>query len=535
MDYIEDIGMIKDKILKICAIVLAAVIISGAVAIADLSPLPLEVDAGAVDIAYNMSASYRSGKYYANLQSLNLSGDEARDVLAIAMSQVGYHEGDSEAELDGLGRAGTRDFVEYNVLSGKYDNGQGNGISYGYYWCASFVNWCLRMAGVDNAVSGGEISCERWYGDANEMGIFRSKGGYIPSSGDIIFFRDSGSSRDSTHVGLVRYSDGKSVYTVEGNTSNGSGYSSNGEYVALKQYSLSSSYIVGYAAPRYNASSTAKRVDHSGKFLSLGDYISTEDIKIYSDTALATESGSAISVYTVFEVNEINDGYLKVNANGAEGYIGADTPKAQLTTSENIYTVNYVSEDGALMYMPQYRRADEQKYIYTNAPTRENSGFVGWRMQQSTEAMFAPGDKLPNSSTDMTFVAIFDSNYYIVSFKNQDGTLIDQVYGYYGTEFRFPEAPKVPEGYVFAGWSADSTGVITGNASYTVAFISEDELADAGAGAETESENGGKGESASLDYDTAELISTVAAGAIMLAIPIALIPILFVNKKKKRK
>lgn len=534
MHYIEDIGMIKDKIVKICAVALAAVIISGAAALADLSPLPLEVDAGAVDVAYSMSASYRSGKYYANLQGLDLSGDEARDVLAIAMSQVGYHEGDSDIELDGLGRTGTRDFVEYNVLSGKYDNGQGNGVSYGYYWCASFVNWCLRMAGVDETASGGEISCERWYSDANQMGIFRSKGGYVPVAGDIIFFRDSGSSRDSTHVGLVRYSDGKNVYTVEGNTSDGSGYSSNGEYVALKQYSLSSSYIAGYASPGYNASGTAKRVDHSGKFLSLGDYISSEDIKIYNDATLTAESGSSIPVYTVFEVNEINDGYLKVNVNGADGYIAADSQKVQLTTSENIYTVNYVSEDGALMFMPQYRRADEQKYIYTNAPTRENSGFVGWRMQQSPDTIFAPGDKLPNSSADMTFVAVFDPNYYIVSFKNQDGTLIDQVYGYYGTEFNFPEAPEAPEGYVFAGWSADSTGIITGNASYTVAFISEDELADVGADGETESETKGAGGAASLDYDTAELISTVAAGAVMLVIPIALIPVLFVKKKKRK-
>ena len=534
MHYLEDIGMIKDKIFKVCTLALAAVTISGAVFFADLSPISLEVDAGAVDVAYDMSASYRSGKYYANLQGLDLSGDEARDVLAIAMSQVGYHEGDSKDELDGLGNAGTRDFVEYNVLSGKYDNGQGNGVSYGYYWCASFVNWCLRMAGVDKMASGSEISCERWYGDANQMGIFRSKGGYVPSPGDIIFFRDNGSSRDSTHVGLVRYSDGKNVYTVEGNTSNGSGYSSNGEYVALKQYSLSSSYIVGYATPKYNAGENARRVDYSGNFLSLGDYISTAEVKIYSDTALATESGNVIPVYTVFEVREVADGYLKVNANGVEGYIGVDSPKAQLTTSENIYTVNYVSESGALMYMPQYRRADEQKYIYTNAPTRDNGGFVGWKMQESPGTMFVPGDKLPNSSADMTFVAVFDTNYYIVSFKNQDGTLIDQVYGYYGTEFSFPPAPDAPEGYVFAGWSADSTGVITGNASYTVAFISEDELADAGAGGETESETEGADESASLDYETAELISTIAAGAIMLAIPVALIPILFVKKKKRK-
>ena len=528
MHYIEDIGMIKEKILKVCALLLATVMICGAMLYADTSPV--EIETGAIDVGYSMTASYKSGKYYANLMSLDLSGDEARDVLAIAMSQIGYHEGDSEGELDGLGSTGTKDFVEYNVLYGKLDNNQGNGVSYGYYWCASFVNWCLRLAGVDTSASGRDVSCQRWYTDSKKMGIFKSKGGYIPSSGDIIFFRDNGSSSDSTHVGLVRYSDGRYVYTVEGNTSNGSEYSSRGEYVALKKYELSSGYIVGYATPKYNTSQTERKIDYSGSFLSLGDYISAEEIKVYSDSALSADSGNTIAVHSVFDAKEISDGYIKVALNGIEGYIKADSELTQLTTTENIYTVNYVSENGTIIYMPQYRHADEQKYIYSNAPAREKSGFVGWRMQ-GDDTMFAPGDKLPNSSEDMTFVAVFDTNYYVVSFKNEDGTLIDQVHGYYGTKFTYPEAPDTPEGYVFTGWSAEANGTITGNASYTVAFITEEEFAEAGAKPETETEKAG----VELDEDVAELISTVAAGAVMLVIPIALIPILLVKKKKKKK
>lgn len=513
--------MIKGNFIKICTLLLAVVLISGLLYAKGGSALPVALDVGAQEnVDYNMTSSYKSGRYYDNFKKLDLSGDQARDVLAIAMSQVGYHEGNADGEFSGLSSAGTRDFVEYNVLYGRLDNNQGNGVSYGYYWCASFVNWCLRMAGVDESASGSEVSCQRWYADCRQRGIFQSKSGYIPSPSDIIFFKDKGSSADSTHIGLVRYSDGQYVYTIEGNTSNGSDYSSNGEYVALKKYPISSSYIVGYATPKYNENKTAHRVDYSGGFLSLGQYISENEIKVFSDNGLKTDSGKKIPVYTVFSVTEIADAWLKVSLDGQEGYINADAGATQLTTSENIYTVNYVSEGGSMMYMPQYRRAGEQKYVYKNAPKREDSGFVGWKMKDGS-ATFSPGDKLPNNNSDMTFVAVFDSNYYVVSFTNQDGTLIHQVHGYYGTEFDFPDAPKAPDGYVFSGWDADAEGVITGDASYKVTFISEDELQ--GAGAETNTDMG--------NAESEGCASSVSFLPLMISTPLAAIPVFFRKRK----
>lgn len=532
--------MIKNKILKICALALASVMISGAVIFAEKFPLSLRIEVGAVDDVYGMSASYKSGRYYENLQALHLSGDQARDVVAIAMSQLGYHEGNSESELDGLGSTGTRDFVEYNVLFGELDNNQGNGKSYGYYWCASFVNWCLRMAGVDESASGSFVSCHAWYSfskktDENMPKTFYDKGTDIPVEGDIIFFKDTGSSFDSTHVGLVRYSAGGRVYTIEGNTSNGSEYSSNGEYVALKSYDLADKYIVGYARPHYEANKTARRVDRSGAFLSLGDYISTDDITIYADSALSTDSGRSIPVHSVFEITEISDSYLKVKAGGTEGYVSRGAAVMQLTTSESIYTANYVDESGTPIFNPQYRRAGEQRYIYSNSPSREKHGFVGWRLQGSPDSMFKPGDKMPNVNEDQTFVAVFDGTRYLVSFLEEDGkTIIDQVHGYYGKTFKFPEAPETPEGYVFVGWSAGADGVITGNATYTVAFMTEEEFLAANATEATDTEAEEK-MPIHLDETAREIISYVAAGAVMLIIPAILLPILLVPKKKKRK
>ena len=51
--------------------------------------------------ANNASSSYQSGKYYSNLQSLSLTGDGVTDVLAVAISQLGYQEGNSDGEFSG--------------------------------------------------------------------------------------------------------------------------------------------------------------------------------------------------------------------------------------------------------------------------------------------------------------------------------------------------------------------------------------------------------------------------------------------------
>jgi hypothetical protein len=215
---------------RLCA-ALCAVVLFG-VAFAAVSPNrdPLAVTASAAEATYQMTEEYMAGRFYKNFTEVKRTGDQRKDGNAIALSQLGYHEGDSDADFGGDSTDGVRDFVEYNVLAGKFDNGQGNGVSYGYYWCASFVNWCLRQAGVDaDASAGAEISCQRWIAACSQKGIYRSRGSYMPEAGDMIFFRDKGSSLSSTHIGLVLYVSGGRVHTVEGNTSFTNDYSSDGE------------------------------------------------------------------------------------------------------------------------------------------------------------------------------------------------------------------------------------------------------------------------------------------------------------------
>ena len=88
---------------------------------------------------YKPSEGYMSSKYYTALTEYKLTGDQRYDTVALALTQLGYHEGDSELDFDGMNTMGGKNFVEYNRIYGKVDNGEGNGTSYGYAWCAAFV------------------------------------------------------------------------------------------------------------------------------------------------------------------------------------------------------------------------------------------------------------------------------------------------------------------------------------------------------------------------------------------------------------
>ena len=359
----------------------------------------------AVSPTYNASAEYKGGKYYENLRAVELVGDGARDTLAIALSQLGYHEGVDDSGLDGLSSDGNRDFVEYNVLYGKLDNYQGNGLSYGYYWCASFVNWCLRQAEVTKAESAAaEVSCHRWLSACRTAGIYNKKEGYIPKSADLIFFKDMDSLVSSSHIGLVLYSDGERVYTIEGNTSNGSELSTNGNYVALKSYPLTSSYIVGYATPEYKVAENIGELDYSGATLTAGKYISTEEMTVYSDATLKNASGK-IEVYTVFEVERV-DGDTLYLKNG--GYAKAQSAK-QISADCDIRSLSYIGITGKRIYASQYASLGSEVTLTDDVPERSAAAFLGWEMKGSN-ALLLPGDTIVlNDSIEL--LAVYEDTY----------------------------------------------------------------------------------------------------------------------------
>ncbi len=465
------------------------------------------VPASAAEPTYTVSAPYRESQYYENFKKVPISGDQVTDVIAIALSQLGYHEGDSNADLDGMNLSGTRDFVEYNVLYGKIDNNQGNGLSYGYSWCASFVNWCLRQAGVTKEASGAaEVSCRRWLQKADEAGIYEEKKFHTPKQGDLIFFKDAGSQVSSTHIGLVLASENGKVYTIEGNTSNGSQFSSDGNYVALKSYSLDSDYIVGYATPRYEVNESVVRVDCTGKHKSTGLYIASEDIPCYANPSLAGDK-ITLPAHTVFRVTDIRDGLFTLVIEKAgrefEVYASLGSTAVQMTADSTARFVAFFDEDGTELLERRFFLEETTFTLPDKTPKKKNAGFVGWSLKkEENKNLLSPGQTIALPEDDLSLWAVWDYQFYLVCFYAPDGTLLSQKYGYYGEQIVLPEIasfPDLPTGYGFAGWDRTVDTVIKGDADYVAVYLPEDEITESETGPETVTESSTAAESASTE------------------------------------
>lgn len=427
------------------------------------------LETSAVTETYQVSKEYKKSKYYEHLRQIELTGDQATDVISIALSQLGYHEGDSDADLDGMNSSGTKNFVEYNVLYGKLDNQEGNGLSYGYAWCAAFVNWCLRQARVEKTASGTEVSCRRWLADCKDMGIYVEKDGYAPKTADLIFFKDADSSVTSTHIGIVLYSDENRVYTIEGNASSGSALSTAGHYVCLKSYKLSDSYIVAYASPKYKTDENVLKVDRSGTEMSSGLYISKGEMNVYSDE----KSGKKIDelgAYELFTVKERYGDFFKISyqkdSKTCEGYVKAAKKSVQISSDGATEAIEII-HDTESEYVTRYAVLPSTAITLPDPViASETAGFVGWKLTETGEILQS-GDTLSDIDKKTILVAEWDETLYTVTFVDPDGKVIKEIKGYYGSVI---EPPEIDDEY-FEGWGVDEIpSKITESKVYTAIY-----------------------------------------------------------------
>lgn len=165
----------------------------------------IATSAMALTPGYTVSNSYKNGSYYGKLLNVKLTGNQAQDIVNVARSQIGYHEGSSNSDLSGSSSS-SGNYTEYGKWFGQQSA-----------WCAIFVSWCAAQAGIPtsvikkNAVAGG-TTCN--YGEKKVSFSART-----PKPGDIIYVQnDSDSAAD--HVGLVIDVDDTYIYTAEGNYSN---------------------------------------------------------------------------------------------------------------------------------------------------------------------------------------------------------------------------------------------------------------------------------------------------------------------------
>lgn len=220
--------------------------------------VPLSVTYAA-NVGYTPSNEYKNSVYYQNLLRVNLTGDMRTDIVNIAKSQVGYHEGNSESEYGGDSVDADGDYTEYGYW---YCNNVKHWQSLkNSAWCAMFVSWCARQANISADIIANSINAipDNTTGNRDDVGRYfyveekTPESGYVPLPGDLIFFDWTGKDKNWSHVGIVCYVmddvlddiKGRTVITVEGNSAN---------KVAMRAYAFDDPVIRAYGVPNYAVS-----------------------------------------------------------------------------------------------------------------------------------------------------------------------------------------------------------------------------------------------------------------------------------------
>lgn len=162
------------------------------------------------------------------------------------------------------------------------------GFSYRVAWCACYVSWVLRQAGVKKSVCFNYCYCPTAVNWFKAQGIWKGRD-YKPSPGDIIMF-DWENDGVSDHTGIVERCAGGIVYTIEGNS---------GDQCRRKSYAVGSSVIMGYGVPKYENNATIPPDSN----------LNTSDVYIVKagDTLSSIANRYGTTVKYLVELNRIKD------------------------------------------------------------------------------------------------------------------------------------------------------------------------------------------------------------------------------------
>ena len=174
-------------------------------------------------------------------------GYTAKQLVAIAEAEIGYHEKASNANLDSkTANSGGKNYQKYgrDLNKAGYYNGNKNG----YDWCDQFVDWCFfKLCGNKDRAE--YIECQAGNFGAGcgfSLKYYKAAGRFdkTPKVGDQIFFKYGNDDSTADHTGIVVRVTDSLIETIEGNS---------GNQVKRKAYSRDSKTIVGYGHPRYDA------------------------------------------------------------------------------------------------------------------------------------------------------------------------------------------------------------------------------------------------------------------------------------------
>lgn len=203
------------------------------------------------------------------------TGNQRADIIGVAETQIGYREGKNND-------------TKYGDWYGLPNQP----------WCAMFVSWCARKAGIPTSVLRNS-SCAGAGPSYFNIPSYNGSS-YTPKSGDLFF------TKNWSHVGLVYSIDGNYFYTIEGN-SNDSG-SSEGIGVFKIRRKISDYYfgVPNYSSVHthsYNVSFEAAHPHKEYKKCSCGKTEYTGNTKAYHKCSTCMKVSTAypkpIKAYTI--------------------------------------------------------------------------------------------------------------------------------------------------------------------------------------------------------------------------------------------
>lgn len=239
----------------------------------------------------------------------------AKNLINIAVSQIGYYEKESCSNLDdNTANSGDGNHTKYarDLHNAGYYN---SADKCGYAWCDVFVDWCFWTLCDKNATEAQKMSCQSGpYGAGCRYSkqYYENAGRYYtsnPQPGDQIFFSSTG---EIDHTGIVETVIGNTITTIEGNTS---------DRVARRTYSLTSTYIKGFGRPIFGGTTTDSTGTNSNS----------------TTSATTSNSSSSSTNVTTSTDDELTDGVYTVKSgdswwNIAAKFLGSGIRMTELAT-----------------------------------------------------------------------------------------------------------------------------------------------------------------------------------------------------------
>lgn len=378
------------------------------------------------------------------------SRSQRENMLKIAESQLGYRE------------------TAENIT--KY--GKWYGMD-GQPWCAMFVSWCARRAGVPQSVIPNFASCTyggmKWF---REQG--RWKGAYYtPQGGDLVFFdfeEEDGSGRDgqAEHVAIVEYATKDKIHTIEGNTDN--------EMVERRERPRNED-VLGFGVPAYGSiSSAAGNISVSGvaapQSLWKGEsfsisgkvssgstinwlYIDIRDSDGHFYQAAQTDPEKNTVDISVLDASikfgKLPTGRYSLYIEATDSAYNFVQKSYSFAVYGDSYEIAYDANGGENAPEAQVKRHNWPVSLSDDIPARSGYSFLGWNTAPDAEtAEYIPGAEYADNF-NLKLYAVWQANSYTVTFEAEGEELLsgERLFG-----SPYGELPSAPEKAhkQFVGW-----------------------------------------------------------------------------------